>query len=224
MIPNAEGSRTTPSVVAFTSQGERLVGQLARRQAILNPKGTIYSAQRINRGDVPEGLRDRTIFSLDLAALVAGAKYRGEFEERLKAVLAEVKAAQGRILLFVDELHTVAGAGAAEGAVDAGTMLKPMLARGELHLIGATTLGEYRQRIEKDAALERRFQPVLVDEPPVEDAISILRGRSGASRTRWCCSTRSRRHTRTCSTRCCRSWTTAGSPTRRAAPWTSATR
>ena len=133
-------------------------------------------AQRINRGDVPEGLRDRTIFSLDLAALVAGAKYRGEFEERLKAVLAEVKAAQGRILLFVDELHTVVGAGAAEGAMDAGNMLKPMLARGELHLIGATTLDEYRQRIEKDAALERRFQPVLVDEPSVEDAISILRG------------------------------------------------
>ena len=133
-------------------------------------------AQRINRGDVPEGLRDRTIFSLDLAALVAGAKYRGEFEERLKAVLAEVKAAQGRILLFVDELHTVVGAGAAEGAMDAGNMLKPMLARGELHLIGATTLDEYRKRIEKDAALERRFQPVLVDEPSVEDAISILRG------------------------------------------------
>ena len=133
-------------------------------------------AQRINRGDVPEGLRDRTIFSLDLAALVAGAKYRGEFEERLKAVLAEVKAAQGRILLFVDELHTVVGAGAAEGAMDAGNMLKPMLARGELHLIGATTLDEYRKRIEKDAALERRFQPVVVDEPSVEDAISILRG------------------------------------------------
>jgi ATP-dependent Clp protease ATP-binding subunit ClpB len=133
-------------------------------------------AQRINRGDVPEGLRDRTIFSLDLAALVAGAKYRGEFEERLKAVLAEVKAAQGRILLFVDELHTVVGAGAAEGAMDAGNMLKPMLARGELHLIGATTLDEYRKRIEKDAALERRFQPVMVDEPSVEDAVSILRG------------------------------------------------
>src|SRR5690242_14218997 len=133
-------------------------------------------AQRINRGDVPEGLRDRTIFSLDLAALVAGAKYRGEFEERLKAVLSEVKAAQGRILLFVDELHTVVGAGAAEGAMDAGNLLKPMLARGELHLIGATTVDEYRQRIEKDAALERRFQPVLVDEPSVEDAVSILRG------------------------------------------------
>jgi ATP-dependent Clp protease ATP-binding subunit ClpB len=133
-------------------------------------------AQRITRGDVPEGLRDKTIFSLDLGSLVAGAKYRGEFEERLKAVLSEVRAAQGRILLFVDELHTVVGAGAAEGAMDAGNMLKPMLARGELHLIGATTLDEYRQRIEKDAALERRFQPVMVDEPSEEDAVSILRG------------------------------------------------
>jgi ATP-dependent Clp protease ATP-binding subunit ClpB len=133
-------------------------------------------AQRIARGDVPEGLRDKTIFSLDLGSLVAGAKYRGEFEERLKAVLSEVRAAQGRILLFVDELHTVVGAGAAEGAMDAGNMLKPMLARGELHMIGATTVDEYRQRIEKDAALERRFQPVMVDEPSEEDAVSILRG------------------------------------------------
>ncbi|GAA3425775.1 ATP-dependent chaperone ClpB [Streptosporangium sandarakinum] len=133
-------------------------------------------AQRIADGDVPEGLRDKTIFSLDMGALVAGAKYRGEFEERLKAVLTEVAAAEGRILLFVDELHTVVGAGAAEGAMDAGNMLKPMLARGELHLIGATTLDEYRRHIEKDAALERRFQPVMVDEPSVEDAISILRG------------------------------------------------
>src|ERR1700729_4300023 len=133
-------------------------------------------AQRITRGDVPEGLRDKTIFSLDMGSLVAGAKYRGEFEERLKAVLTEVRAAAGRILLFVDELHTVGGAGAAEGAMDAGNMLKPMLARGELHLIGATTVDEYRKRIEKDAALERRFQPVMVDEPSVEDAISILRG------------------------------------------------
>ncbi|MGH4007964.1 MAG: ATP-dependent chaperone ClpB [Pseudonocardiaceae bacterium] len=133
-------------------------------------------AQRIVRGDVPEGLRDKTIFALDMSSLVAGAKYRGEFEERLKAVLAEVKAAEGRILLFVDELHTVVGAGAAEGAMDAGNMLKPMLARGELHMIGATTLTEYRKYIEKDAALERRFQPVLVDEPSVEDTISILRG------------------------------------------------
>ncbi len=133
-------------------------------------------AQRITRGDVPEGLRDKTIFSLDMGSLVAGAKYRGEFEERLKAVLGEVKAAQGRILLFVDELHTVVGAGAAEGAMDAGNMLKPMLARGELHMIGATTLDEYRKHVEKDAALERRFQPVMVDEPSVEDAVSILRG------------------------------------------------
>src|SRR5258705_4070116 len=133
-------------------------------------------AQRIVRGDVPEGLRDRTVFALDLGSLVAGAKYRGEFEERLKAVLAEVAAAQGRILLFVDELHTVVGAGAAEGSMDAGNMLKPMLARGELHMIGATTLDEYRKRVESDAALARRFQPVLVDEPTVEDAVSILPG------------------------------------------------
>ncbi|WP_407111661.1 ATP-dependent chaperone ClpB [Streptomyces sp. DSM 116494] len=133
-------------------------------------------AQRIVRGDVPEGLRDKTVFALDMGSLVAGAKYRGEFEERLKAVLSEVKAAQGHILLFVDELHTVVGAGAAEGAMDAGNMLKPMLARGELHMIGATTLDEYRKHIEKDAALERRFQQVLVEEPSVEDTISILRG------------------------------------------------
>jgi ATP-dependent Clp protease ATP-binding subunit ClpB len=133
-------------------------------------------AQRIVRGDIPEGLRDKTIFALDMGSLVAGAKYRGEFEERLKAVLAEVRAAEGRILLFVDELHTVVGAGAAEGAMDAGNMLKPMLARGELHMIGATTLTEYRKHVEKDAALERRFQPVLVNEPSVEDTISILRG------------------------------------------------
>jgi ATP-dependent Clp protease ATP-binding subunit ClpB len=133
-------------------------------------------AQRIVRGDVPEGLKDRTIFALDMGSLVAGAKYRGEFEERLKAVLQEIKAGEGRILLFIDELHTVVGAGAAEGAMDAGNMLKPMLARGELHCIGATTLNEYRRDIEKDAALERRFQPVVVDEPTVEDTISILRG------------------------------------------------
>jgi ATP-dependent Clp protease ATP-binding subunit ClpB len=133
-------------------------------------------AQRILNGDVPEGLRDKTIFALDMGALVAGAKYRGEFEERLKAVLTEVRAAEGRILLFIDEVHTVVGAGAAEGSMDAGNMLKPMLARGELHLIGATTLDEYRKNIEKDAALERRFQPVVVDEPSVEDAVSIMRG------------------------------------------------
>jgi ATP-dependent Clp protease ATP-binding subunit ClpB len=133
-------------------------------------------AQRIVRGDVPEGLRDRTVFALDLGSLLAGAKYRGEFEERLQAVLNEVKSAEGRILLFIDELHTVVGAGGAEGAMDAGNMLKPMLARGELHCIGATTLDEYRRYIEKDAALERRFQPLTVDEPSVEDTISILRG------------------------------------------------
>ena len=133
-------------------------------------------AQRIVRGDVPETLKDKKIFALDMGALVAGAKYRGEFEERLKAVLEEVKNSNGEIILFIDELHTIVGAGKTDGAMDAGNMLKPMLARGELHCIGATTLDEYRQYIEKDAALERRFQPVMVDEPTVEDAISILRG------------------------------------------------
>jgi ATP-dependent Clp protease ATP-binding subunit ClpB len=133
-------------------------------------------AQRIVRRDVPEGLRDRTVFALDMGLLVAGAKYRGEFEERLQAVLAEVKAAEGRIILFIDELHTVVGAGGGDGSMDAGNMLKPMLARGELHCIGATTLNEYRKHIEKDPALERRFQPVTVDEPTVQDTISILRG------------------------------------------------
>ncbi len=133
-------------------------------------------AQRIVRGDVPEGLKDKKLFALDMGALVAGAKYRGEFEERLKAVLDEVKASDGQIILFIDELHTIVGAGKTDGALDAGNMLKPMLARGELHCIGATTLNEYRQYIEKDSALERRFQPVMVDEPTVEDTISILRG------------------------------------------------
>ena len=128
------------------------------------------------RGDVPEGLKDRTIFSLDMGALIAGAKYRGEFEERLNAVLNEVKKSDGKIILFIDELHTIVGAGKTEGSMDAGNLLKPMLARGELHCIGATTLDEYRQYIEKDAALERRFQPVMVNEPTVEDTISILRG------------------------------------------------
>ena len=133
-------------------------------------------AQRIVRGDVPENLKDRIVFSLDMGALVAGAKYRGEFEERLKSVLNEVKKSEGKIILFIDELHTIVGAGKTDGAMDAGNLLKPMLARGELHCIGATTLDEYRQYIEKDPALERRFQPVQVDEPTVEDTISILRG------------------------------------------------
>ena len=133
-------------------------------------------AQRIVRGDVPTSLRDRRIFSLDMGALIAGAKFRGEFEERLKAVLAEIKRSEGKIILFIDELHTIVGAGKTEGSMDAGNLLKPMLARGELHCIGATTLDEYRKYVEKDAALERRFQPVMVDEPSVEDAISILRG------------------------------------------------
>lgn len=133
-------------------------------------------AQRIVAGDVPEGLKDRTVFSLDMGALIAGAKYRGEFEERLKAVLEQIKKSDGKIILFIDELHTIVGAGKTEGSMDAGNLLKPMLARGELHCIGATTLDEYREYIEKDAALERRFQPVMVDEPTVEDTISILRG------------------------------------------------
>src|ERR1700736_1068757 len=133
-------------------------------------------AQRIVSGDVPDGLKDRRVIALDIGALVAGAKYRGEFEDRLKAVLKEIAEAEGSIVLFIDELHTIVGAGAAEGAVDAANLLKPMLARGELHCIGATTLNEYRKYIEKDAALERRFQPVMVDQPTVEDTISILRG------------------------------------------------
>ncbi len=147
--------------------GEPGVGKTAIVEAL---------AQRIVSGDVPEGLKDRIVFSLDMTALMAGAKYRGEFEERLKAVLNEIRAAEGRIILFIDELHTIVGAGKTEGSSDAGNILKPMLARGELHCIGATTLNEYRQHIEKDAALERRFQPVLVDAPSVEDSISILRG------------------------------------------------
>src|SRR5690606_23780889 len=131
---------------------------------------------RIVAGDVPETLRDRRVVALDIGALIAGTKYRGEFEDRLKAVLREVSEAQGQVILFIDELHTIVGAGAAEGAADAANMLKPALARGELRCVGATTLDEYRKHVEKDAALERRFQPVLVGEPTVEDTISILRG------------------------------------------------
>lgn len=133
-------------------------------------------AQRIVKGDVPDGLKDRQIHELDMSALIAGAKYRGEFEERLKGVLKQVKESEGQIILFIDEIHTIVGAGKTEGAMDAGNMLKPMLARGELYCIGATTLDEYRMHIEKDPALERRFQQVLVREPSVEDTVSILRG------------------------------------------------
>ena len=133
-------------------------------------------AQRIVRGDVPDGIKDHTVFSLDMTALMAGAMYRGQFEERLKAVLKKIKESEGRIILFIDEIHTIVGAGKTEGSSDAGNMLKPMLARGELHCVGATTLDEYRQYMEKDAALERRFQPVMVEPPSEEDAVSILRG------------------------------------------------
>src|SRR3954447_3633802 len=185
LVADAAAGRLEP-VIGRDSEIRRTV-QILSRKSKNNPvligepgvgKTAIVEglAQRIHNGDVPEGLRDKTVFALDMGALVAGAKYRGEFEERLKAVLNEVLAAAGEILLFVDELHTVVGAGASEGAMDAGQMLKPMLARGELHMIGATTLDEYRTHIEKDAALERRFQPVLVGEPSVEDTIAILRG------------------------------------------------
>jgi ATP-dependent Clp protease ATP-binding subunit ClpB len=185
LVDDARAGRLDP-VIGRDAEIRRVV-QILSRKSKNNPvligdpgvgKTAIVEglAQRIVSGDVPEGLREKTVFSLDMSALVAGAKYRGEFEERLQAVLAEVKAAEGRILLFLDELHTIVGAGASEGSMDAGNMLKPMLARGELHMIGATTLDEYRKHIESDAALERRFQPVLVDEPSVEDTISILRG------------------------------------------------
>jgi ATP-dependent Clp protease ATP-binding subunit ClpB len=185
LVEAARGGRMDP-VIGRDSEIRRVV-QILSRKSKNNPvligdpgvgKTAIVEglAQRIVNGDVPEGLKDRTIFALDMGLLIAGAKYRGEFEERLQAVLSEVKAAEGRILLFIDEVHTVVGAGASEGSMDASNMLKPMLARGELHMIGATTLDEYRRYIEKDAALERRFQPVFVDQPSVEDTVSILRG------------------------------------------------
>lgn len=185
LVESARSGRLDP-VIGRDSEIRRVVQILSRKSknnpVLLGEPGVGKTAiveglaQRIVNGDVPEGLRDSTIFALDMGLLIAGAKYRGEFEERLQAVLTEVKAAAGQILLFVDELHNVVGAGASEGSMDAGNMLKPMLARGELHMIGATTLTEYRKHIEKDAALERRFQPVFVDEPAVEDAVSILRG------------------------------------------------
>ncbi len=181
----AEQGKLDP-VIGRDEEIRRVVQVLSRRTknnpVLIGEPGTGKTAiveglaQRIKRGDVPEGLKDKRIVALDMGALIAGAKYRGEFEERLKAVLKEVQESQGQIVLFIDELHTVVGAGKAEGAMDAGNLLKPMLARGELHCIGATTLDEYRKHVEKDAALERRFQPVLVDQPTVEDTISILRG------------------------------------------------
>jgi ATP-dependent Clp protease ATP-binding subunit ClpB len=185
LVANARAGRVDP-VIGRDAEVRRVI-QILSRKSKNNPvligdpgvgKTAIVEglAQRIAHGDVPEGLADRTVFSLDMGLLVAGAKYRGEFEERLQAVLAEIKAADGRILLFVDEMHTVVGAGAAEGSMDASNMLKPMLARGELHMIGATTLDEYRKQVETDAALERRFQPVYVDQPTIEDTVSILRG------------------------------------------------
>lgn len=185
LVKEAQKGRLDP-VIGRDSEIRRVIRILSRKTknnpVLIGEPGVGKTAiveglaHRIVKGDVPEGLKDKTLFALDLAALVAGAKFRGEFEERLKAVLQEIKESEGRILLFIDELHNIVGAGRAEGSMDAGNMLKPMLARGELHCIGATTLDEYRKHIEKDAALERRFQPVLVDQPTVEDTISILRG------------------------------------------------
>jgi ATP-dependent Clp protease ATP-binding subunit ClpB len=185
LVEQARKGRLDP-VIGRDSEIRRVVRILSRRTknnpVLIGEPGVGKTAvveglaQRILKGDVPEGLKDKTIFALDMGALIAGAKYRGEFEERLKVVLDEVQKSKGKILLFIDELHNIVGAGKAEGAMDAGNILKPMLARGELHCIGATTLNEYRQHIEKDAALERRFQPVMVDQPTVEDTISILRG------------------------------------------------